>query len=91
MSQPLGQPCGGEGDDANRAPSQNEQLRRILGFKVPVWQAVIAGGLGAAITGLVVLAATHKSAVTQNGIAYVNGYILGVTDNVIDKLLDGYL
>ncbi len=65
------------------------------GRTAPGWRrtALIAAGVSIAAAGAAVvatLAATHRSAVTENAIAYVNGFGDGFSDGYGSGLIDGF-
>lgn len=64
------------------------------GQTAPEWRrtALIAAGVSIAAAGaavVVTLAATHRSAATENAIAYVNGFREGFGDGYGSGLIDG--
>jgi hypothetical protein len=68
------------------AEHEPEQARPVWKKAVLVVGGVVVGVAGATI---VTLAATHKSAVTENAIAYVNGLIDGYSKGFVDGWTEG--
>ncbi len=65
---------------------KNQSRQRSSAWK----KGLAVGGYTVAIVGAAVfttLALTHKSAVTENAIAYLRGYTDGLNDGVLDCLI----
>lgn len=86
MNEPIS-----EHDGPRPAAASPTTAPRRWRVNVPVWQAVLVGGIVSAVTVAITLTATHRTAVTQNAIAFVNGYLKGFQDGVVENLLEGYL
>lgn len=72
----------------SRVPSSGERSGDGQRPQSVPWRkiAVVFGGVtvGAAAGAIITLAATHKSAVTENAIAYVNGIVDGYAKGFVD-------
>lgn len=70
--------------------NENESDRRYEAWKkwatIAAYTIVVSGA-----TAAVTLLRTHKTAVTENAIAHVSGYMAGLRDGYENGLLDAYL